>query len=210
MSNIIAATEAIKAILVLMHGYGTCAEDFMPIANFIAQKIKCVEIHVLDGYEEAHSARQRKWFNLESGNPENWKRDIQPAGEKMQKYIQDALKRYPELTKKNVIISGFSQGAMMALHVGLKESLGGIIAFSGVLVDDSVVKQNDGSTKVLLIHVDKDDVIKLSEMEQSCQALFRSNIKYEKHVEPNIEHAINLNCLIKTNEFINEIIQNQK
>lgn len=207
MSHVIAATEALKAVLILMHGYGTCADDFMPIGNFIAQKMKSVEIHVVDGYQEAYGTKRRKWFNLESDNSADWKQDIQPAGEKMREYIKMVLQNHPELTRKNLIIAGFSQGAMMALHVGLNESLGGVIAFSGVLVDDSVIKKNDGTTQVLLIHGNKDKVLTVTEMQDSCEKLFKSNIKYEIHIEPNLEHAINLNCLNKANTFISNIVQ---
>ncbi len=201
MSFIVSATTTAKMIMILMHGYGTSASDFIPISEFFARKFNDIEIHVLDGFYELDSPVRRKWFNLESDNIAHWRTDIKPAGEKLALYIKDVLKKHDGLTMSDVVLAGFSQGAMMALHVGLAEQVGGVISFSGALVDESVANNNK-TTQVLLIHGDCDDIISLKDMQESCRVLYRNNIPCSEYIEHELTHSISLGCLEKASEFI--------
>lgn len=201
MSFIVSATTTAKMIMILMHGYGTSASDFIPISEFFARKFNDIEIHVLDGFYELDSPTRRKWFNLESDNIAHWRTDIKPAGKKLALYIKDVLKKHDGLTMSDVMLAGFSQGAMMALHVGLAEQVGGVISFSGALVDESVATNNT-TTQILLIHGDCDDVISLKDMQESCRVLYRNNIPCSEYIEHELTHSISLGCLEKASEFI--------
>ena len=201
MSFIVAAAETAKLVMVLMHGYGTSASDFEPISEFFSRKFNNIEIHVLDGFYELDAPDRRKWFNLESDNIAHWRTDIKVSGEILAKAIDGILAEHKDLSKSNIILAGFSQGAMMALHVGLAKEVGGIISFSGALVDDSVVRPNT-TTQVLLIHGDVDDIISLRDMKDSCSVIHKNNIQCSEYIEKGLGHSISLECLEEAAKFV--------
>lgn len=226
MSFVIPSAGVVRAVLIIMHGYGTSACDFASVGDYISKQCDGIEVHILDAFDELDGPSCRRWFDLgtddewhkftnhkeETSNQilRVWSERIKAPAEKLSKYIDHVLSKHDGLRRSNVILAGFSQGAMMALHVGLKEQVGGIISFSGLLVDDSVIplntRDNTCSTKVLVIHGDTDDVVTMDQMESSCRHLFKANIHCEKHIEKGMNHSINMNCLQKAVEFVKSVI----
>ncbi len=217
MSFVIDAKGVAKVVLIMMHGFGTSAEDFKDLAMYISAKCNNVEIHVLDAFEELDGPNCRMWFPLtvdecsalfrtqedQKNTLNKWKERIAIPTVKLEEYINKIMASNRSFNMKNIILAGFSQGAMMALHVGLKNSVGCVVSFSGVLLDDKVV--NDRSTtNVLIVHGGKDDVLPIENMKFSCRALFSSKINYEVHIEDNMQHSINDKCIKKAVEFINK------
>lgn len=209
MSFIIPAKETVKAILILMHGYGTSASDFAQIGDYFSKHCSNIEVHILDAFHEMNGPNCRCWFDLESNNLSDWKTNIQPAGDELVKYIDKVLDSHKGLSYKNVILSGFSQGAMMSLHVGLMKNVGAIVAFSGLLLDQSVVKRTNIDTDVLLIHGDNDTVLPIDYMEEAATFLFKNNVKCAKYIERGMDHSINHNCLSRSLSFIQSFLDNQ-
>ena len=208
MSFIIPAKEVTKAILILMHGYGTSAADFAQIGDFFSKNCANIEVHILDAFHEMNGSNCRCWFDLESNNLSDWKANIQPAGDELAKYIDKILENHKNLSYKNVILSGFSQGGMMSLHVGLKKNVGAIVSFSGMLLDTEVAKAGNIETNVLLIHGDHDTVLPISFMEEASTVLFKNNVKTDKFIERGMDHSINHNCLSKSLNFIKSFVNN--
>ena len=226
MSFVIPATGMVRAILIIMHGYGTSACDFASVGDYIAKQCDGIEVHILDAFDELDGPSCRRWFDLgaddEWGEFERhkdeasnkalriWSERIKAPAEKLSNVIDGILSKHEGVDRSKVILAGFSQGAMMALHVGLKERVGGIISFSGLLVDDSVIplntRDNTCSTRVLVIHGDADDVVTMDQMESSCRHLFKANIQCDKHIEKGMGHSINMNCLQKAVEFLKSVI----
>ena len=86
----------------------------------------------------------------------------------------DALMVDEDVLPEQVVLFGFSQGTMMALHVGPRreDAVAGIVAFSGrllgpeLLADEAVVRP-----PVLLVHGDADDVVPPQSLPQAAEAL---------------------------------------
>jgi len=79
-----------------------------------------------------------------------------------------------DLLPEQVVLFGFSQGTMMALHVAPRreDAVAGVVAFSGrllrpeTLADDAVVRP-----PVLLVHGDVDEVVPPQSLPQAAEAL---------------------------------------
>ncbi len=217
MSFVINAKGVAKVALIMMHGFGTSSEDFKDLAMHISDQCNNVEIHVLDAFEELDGPNCRMWFPLtvdecsslfrtqecQKNTLNKWKERIAVPTAKLEEYINKIMTRKQSFNMKNIILAGFSQGAMMALHVGLKNNVGCVISFSGVLVDDKVINDRP-ITNVLIIHGRKDNVLPIENMKFSCRSLSSSKINYEVHIEENMQHSINDRCIEKAVEFINK------
>lgn len=205
---IINAEVATNLLIILLHGYGTNAEDFKDIGEAFAKARPDAQIAIPNGFIPLGENRF-KWFDLEDDDLEAWKKRIKVAGDKLIDYIDEQLKNInskqeKKLSYKDVVIAGFSQGGMMSLHTGLSKEVAGIICFSGFLTDPSVAKQNS-KTKVLFTHGESDNVLWIDLMKQSLKQLTKENITCETYIEKHMGHQINLNCLNKAKEFLKNL-----
>lgn len=79
-----------------------------------------------------------------------------------------------DLLPEQVIVLGFSQGTMMALHVvpRREDPIAGIVAFSGRLLEPELLAdQAQSRPAVLLVHGDADDVVPAQSLPQAAEAL---------------------------------------
>ena len=88
---------------------------------------------------------------------------------------------------------GFSQGTMMALHVGLRreKQLAGIVGYSGKLAGpEHLAPQIKSRPAVLLAHGRQDDVIPVGAMHEAVSALKAVNVAVDSHIADDIGHGI--------------------
>ena len=112
-------------------------------------------------------------------------------------FIDSELERL-ELPDSRLAIAGFSQGAMMALHVGLRRrrAPAAILAYSGVLVGpehlhEATARDDDGATPpILLIHGSRDEVVPPHSLFTSAQQLAEANIPCQWHLALGLGHGI--------------------
>src|SRR6185369_7920637 len=91
------------------------------------------------------------------------------------------------LTAADTILCGFSQGAMMALHVGtsLDQPLLGIVAFSGALIPpDGFTDDYFAKPPVVLIHGELDAVVDPALSRESAQVLADAGFEVRLHISP--------------------------
>jgi phospholipase/carboxylesterase len=105
---------------------------------------------------------------------------------------------------------GFSQGAMMALHVGLRRTppVAGIVALSGLLVleegkgPDSLKGQARAKPPVLVVHGDQDDVIPVDALFLSTDALAAAEIPCQWHLSSGVGHGVDPGALAHGGLFL--------
>ena len=83
------------------------------------------------------------------------------------------------ILESRVFLFGFSQGAMMSMHVGLRreKSIGGISSFSGALIFPEDLDKIKNRTPILMIHGEDDDVVPFKEMDKGYNHLKIQNIE---------------------------------
>jgi phospholipase/carboxylesterase len=94
----------------------------------------------------------------------------------------------------DVVLFGFSQGTMMALHVGPRrgEAMAGIVGFSGRLLSpETLADEVVSRMPVLLVHGDADDVVPVQSMPAAAEALEAAGFeKVYAHVMKGTAHGI--------------------
>ena len=182
-----------KSLVVLLHGYGSNGEDLigltpfwrdaLPDTLFVAPNAPQICPGAPDGYQ---------WWALTSLSPEARAAGVRQSAPILTAFLDDLLARFG-LAEDRLVLIGFSQGTMMALHVGPRRAgaIAGIIGFSGMLADPVALSQEVRSKPpVLLIHGDADDVLPVSSLARAQEALETQGFAVSTHVSPGLGHGI--------------------
>ena len=183
----------IKRAVILLHGYGGDGKDismltlnwkrFLPNTIFLCPNghEKC-EINPI-GYQ---------WFDLTRDDPEYILEQSKKAEIKLNQFIEEVKNEYG-LTNLQICLSGFSQGCMMSINLGLtsSENYNCIVGFSGKVINsEDLNKRKTTSTKMLLIHGDKDAVVLPTFLLEAKDFLIRNNVEVETKMIKDCEHHI--------------------
>ena len=183
----------IKCAVILLHGYGGDGKDismltlnwkrFLPNTIFLCPNAheKCVINPT--GYQ---------WFDLTRDNVEYILEQSKKAEIKLKQFIKEVKIKY-SLKNSQICLSGFSQGCMMSINLGLtsNENYNCIIGFSGKIINqEDLIKRKTSSTKMLLIHGDKDKVVSPTYLLEAKDFLIRNDIEVETKMIKNCEHNI--------------------
>ena len=183
----------IKNAVILLHGYGGDGKDisiltlnwkrFMPNTVFLCPNAheKC-EINP-NGYQ---------WFDLSKENEEYILEQSLKAEKKLKEFI-DQVKTVYRLDNSKVCLSGFSQGCMLAINIGLieNEPFSCVVGFSGKIINkENLESRIISKTKFLLLHGDMDQVVSPSNLLEAKDFLERNKIEVEINMLQNCEHHI--------------------
>ena len=183
----------IKNVVVLFHGYGGDGKDIsmltlnwkrhMPNTIFI-----CPNGHEIcpinpSGYQ---------WFDLTKDDPKYILNESLKAEKKINKFLDEVKEEY-KIENEKICLSGFSQGCMMSINVGLtaENSFGSIVGFSGKIINVEDLKvRKKNNTNVLLIHGDQDDIVSPTYLLEAKDFLLREKVNVETHLIKNCAHHI--------------------
>lgn len=130
------------------------------------------------------------------------------AAPDLDRFLSDELKSHA-LADDRLLIVGFSQGAMMALHVGLRRQhpIAGIIGISGMLVDPaSLEAEITNRPPVLLIHGTADDVVPFRSLELASQALNAAHVPVTRHISTGLGHSVDQEGLAAAAAFVARVL----
>ncbi|WP_299436951.1 alpha/beta fold hydrolase [uncultured Rhodospira sp.] len=194
-------------IVVLLHGYGADGNDLIALAPALAERFPDAAFfapHAPEPCEVMPFGRQ--WFSFTQYDPDMWRRDaanLAPALETMAAGAQgavpglndylDALLDRHGLEHDQLAVIGFSQGAMMALHVGLRRRapVAALIGFSGALTGAGILPDDiKVRPPVTLIHGEDDPVVPFAALAHAETALRTADVPVETHGRPGLGHAI--------------------
>jgi phospholipase/carboxylesterase len=151
----------------------------------------------------------RQWFALTFRDPnERWV-GVNAAAPILNRFLDNELQRH-KLPASALALVGFSQGTMMALHVGLRRAAApaAIVGYSGLLVlppnaePSAVAKDITARPPVLLIHGDRDDLIPVQALTHATQGLAALGVPVEWHISQGIGHGIDGEGLRQGGEFL--------
>jgi len=199
-----------RQLVVLLHGYGADGNDLIELGRVWQQMLPqaaFVSPHAPEPCSQAPVGRQ--WFALTFRDPnERWV-GVNKAAPVLERFIDAELARH-NLPATALALVGFSQGTMMALHVGLRRSAppAGIVGYSGLLVlpPDGNIEKVAAAIKsrppVLLVHGDQDELIPPQALFQSAQGLAALGVSAEWHLSAGIGHGIDPEGLRHGGEFL--------
>jgi len=204
------AGGAARQLVVFLHGYGADGNDLIEIGRAwqpLMPNAAFVSPHAPEPCAMAGAGRQ--WFGLTFRDPDERWRGVNSAAPILERFLDAELERR-KLPPSALALVGFSQGTMMALHVGLRRAAApaAIVGYSGMLVtpaeavSDALAGEIRSRPPVLLVHGDRDDLIPAQALFQSAQGLAALGVPTEWHLSGGIGHGIDGEGLRHGGEFL--------
>src|SRR5690349_1469075 len=194
-------------LVVLLHGYGADGDDLIGLAPVLAPLMPDVVFHAPNApYPCEGNPFGYQWFGISRLDPKVAADGVRSAAPYVDQFLDDTMAKYG-LDESKTVLVGFSQGTMMALHVGLRreKQLAGIVGFSGMLAaPESLEAEMKSRPPVLLTHGDADQLLPHQLTERAAETLHRHGIKVSKHIAPGIGHGIDESSLALATRFLLE------
>jgi len=183
----------IKSAVILLHGYGGDGNDISAITlnwkRFLPETIfLCPNGHEICPI----NSNGFQWFDLEKNDPAYVLQETIKAEKKLNFFINEIKSEY-KINNSELCLSGFSQGCMMSINLGLiaEESFNCIVGFSGKIIDKkNISKRIKSRTKMLLIHGELDDIVPPSRLLEAKDFLMRHKVNIETKMIENCGHHI--------------------
>jgi phospholipase/carboxylesterase len=182
-----------KQIVILLHGYGSSGSDMialapqwqdaMPDALFLAPHAPQRCGFMGAGYQ---------WWGLSGFAPSALTAGAASAAPAIDAFIDRKLDEYG-LTEADLALVGFSQGTMMALHVGLRRprTVAAIVGYSGLLTSIADLTHHPyAGPPVLLVHGTHDPVVPVAALHMAESELRRLGVDVTTHVSPGVAHGV--------------------
>ena len=183
----------IKSAVILLHGYGGDGKDISMISLNWKRHMPNTVFICPNGHEICPiNPSGFQWFDLTKDDPDYIIEKSIIAENKIQKFI-DEVKHEFNLTNSKICLSGFSQGCMMSLNVGLisEEKFSCIVGFSGKIINQDNLKGRIKNTSdILLIHGDADQVVPSTYLLEAKDFLIRNSIEVQTLLIKNCDHNI--------------------
>ena len=183
----------IKNAIILLHGYGGDAKDISMLTLNWKRHMPNTVFICPNGHEPcAINPSGFQWFDLTKDDTNYIVDQSIKAEDKIKLFINE-IKREFNLGNNQICLSGFSQGCMMSLNVGLTsaEKFLCIVGFSGKIIDQNNLKLRiKNSTDTLLIHGDADQVVPSTYLLEAKDFLIRNNIEVDTLLIKNCDHHI--------------------
>ena len=197
-----------KQIVVLLHGVGADGNDLIGLAPYFQRVLPealFISPNAPERYDMAPFGHQ--WFSLRDFGMEARQTGVLAAAPQLDRFLDEILAA-EGLAEGNMVLIGFSQGTMMALHVGLRRErqLAGIIGYSGMLISpDRLAGEIRSRPPVLLTHGDADQVLPVHALAQAAKALEEAGVPVRAVRRPALGHGIDEDCVKLGMLFLAEV-----
>ena len=185
--------KEIKNAIILLHGYGGDGKDISMLTMNWKRFLPNTIFLCPNGHEPCPiNPSGFQWFDLTKDDPNYILEQSLRAEKKLNKFI-DQIKDEFKIENKKICLSGFSQGCMMSLNIGLtaNQEFNCIVGFSGKIINQSDLKSRKKvSTNTILIHGDSDQVVSPNFLLEAKDFLIRNDVSIETHLIKNCDHFI--------------------
>jgi phospholipase/carboxylesterase len=191
-------------MVVMIHGRGADMNDLADLAPLLDPPNGCrfVFPNAPKAFEPM-PGMSFGWTWFEGWPPEH--ESVSESREELLRFLDEITAMVP--TSK-LIVSGFSQGAMMSLDVGLRteKKLAGIIAMSGGLYEHDLIDlKPHAGLPVLIAHGAYDDVVSVNYARRARRVLEDAGLDVEYHEDP-MSHQVAEEEIGVVREFIARVL----
>tara|TARA_Y100000768_G_scaffold276876_1_gene212367 strand:- start:341 stop:997 length:657 start_codon:yes stop_codon:yes gene_type:complete len=199
----------ITSAIILLHGYGGDGKDismltlnwrrFLPNTVFL-----CPNGHEICSINPSGF----QWFDLSKEDPNYILDQSITAEKKIIKFIDEVKKNF-NLEQSKICLSGFSQGSMLSINLGLTsdENFACVVGFSGKIINkEDLLKRKKSNTKFLLIHGDSDEVVSPTSLLEAKDFLLRINVDVQTSMIKGCGHHIPIEASSLALNFVKENI----
>ena len=185
--------KEIKNAIILLHGYGGDGKDISMLSLNWKRHLPNTIFICPNGHEQCPiNPTGYQWFDLTKENPDYIVEQSIKAEKKLVQFVDEVKNEY-KLKNEKICLSGFSQGCMMSINLGLTsdQKFSCIVGFSGKIINQEDLKlRKKNSTNVLLIHGDSDQVVSPTFLLEAKDFFIRNNIEIKTHLIKNCDHHI--------------------
>ena len=199
-----------KSVVVFVHGYGADGADLLGLADPLAPHLPDTAFYAPDAPEPCSgNAFGRQWFSipwLDGSSEADSRAGLLRAAVDLNGFLDRTLSE-EGVGPEALALVGFSQGAMMSLHVAPRRArpVAGVVAISGrLLVPDLLAAESVVKPPVLLIHGDEDPVVPFADMSLAGKALLGAGFEVFGHVMQSTGHGIAPDGLGVALQFLRE------
>lgn len=198
-----------RQIVVLLHGYGSSGSDMIALAPHWQDALP-------DALFLAPHAPQRcgmmavgyQWWGLSGFAPQALAAGAASAAPSIDAFIDRKLEQYG-LTEADLALVGFSQGTMMALHVGLRRvrQVAAVVGYSGMLTGvTDLASRNITKPPVLLVHGTNDPVVPVAALHDAESQLKRLGVEVKTHISFGLGHSVDPVGLRLGRDFVTQTL----
>ena len=182
-----------RQLVIFLHGVNDRGKAWRWMADIWRKHLPDAAFIFPDGIERSRATPGMfQWWELRSLDSRDVRAGVRRAAPRFQRFlyqVQDALQIAPEAT----ILGGFSQGAMLALHIGERNrpSLAGVLAFSGMAAD---LPHDRGKVRsappIFLYHGTQDRIVPFSAHERTRSRLSNLGFDVATRAAEGVDHTI--------------------
>lgn len=199
------------SIVVFLHGYGADGPDLLGLADPLSRYLPDTAFHAPNAPERCvNNPMGYQWFPIPwmDGSTEQQARaSMMQSAADLDAYL-DGVLAAEGLGPDRMVVVGFSQGTMMALHVvpRREKPVAGIVGISGRLLGPELLGEVRVRPPVLLIHGDQDPVVPYADMALAQTALNDAGFRVAVHTMPGTGHGIAPDGVGAALGFINRVL----
>ena len=204
-----ASGAAPRSMVILLHGYGSNGDDLIGLAPYWRAALPDTVFISPNAPQPCPGAPGgRQWWALTDFSPQARAAGVRQAAPVVDAFIDEQLAAYG-LSEDRLALVGFSQGTMVALHVGPRRErqLAGVIGYSGMLSDpESLAAEVRSKPPVLLVHGDADPMVPVAALDPAVAALKTAGVEVEAYVSRGLEHSIDQAGLQLGGQFLSRVL----
>ncbi len=198
--------EKTQSLVIFLHGWGSNGNDLIQIATHWQNIFPNTSFYAPNGPEECDiDPTGKQWFSLNNMSSIDMISGTEKAAKDIVNYI-DKLANHYSLNYEKIILVGFSQGAMLSLHLGILKPFAGILAYSGALISNPQNKL-EHNLNVFLIHGALDDRVSPDNLHLASDKLQKIGANVKTHISPDTGHSIDAIGLQLGADFIKVRLQ---
>ncbi|WP_136650614.1 alpha/beta hydrolase [Paracoccus aeridis] len=203
--------EKATSVVVLLHGYGADGADLLGLADPLSPHLPGTAFYAPDAPEPcANNPMGRQWFPvpwLDGSTQDQARESMVRSVDDLNAFLDEVLAR-EGLGADRMVLVGFSQGTMMALHVAPRRAaqVAGVVGFSGRLLVPQLLHEATVKPPILLVHGDQDQMVPFADMGLAGDALLGAGFTVYSHVMKNTGHGISPDGLGAALSFVREVL----
>ena len=197
-------------LVILLHGYGADGNDLIGLAPALGPLMPDTVFYAPNAPQACEgNPFGYQWFPVSRLDPALALAGVRSAAPDVDAFIDEKMAEHG-LDESRTALIGFSQGTMMALHVGLRRAtpLAGIIGFSGMLAGPEILADEiESRPPVLLVHGDQDEMLPHALSQRAAQVLQQTGLQVGLHIAEGIGHGINDTGLSVAARFLLDVFE---
>lgn len=202
--------EKANSVVVFLHGYGADGADLLGLADPLGGYLPDTAFYAPNAPEPCRNNPMGfQWFPipwLDGSSEAQARASMGKSIEDLDAFLDAVLMR-EELDADRMVVVGFSQGTMMALHVlpRRSEAVAGIVGFSGRLLAPELLGEVRVRPPVLLAHGDQDQMVPFADMGLAERALANAGFAVTTHTMHGTGHGISPDGLGAALGFVRKV-----